>query len=352
MVDQVFILGTGRCGSTLLSDMLRLHPGVASISEFFSFITDLGCRVSASFPAGPVTGAALWDIVGTAWPRQNLMLKHDVAMEEVIYPWRSSTSRFHGETGVPAIAQVTLPHISNTPDALFDEVRAFVLQLEPAPIGTQYQRLFEWLATRMGATSWVERSGGGLRIAKRLIAHFPQARFIHLVRDGRNTALSMSRHLGFRMVFASFQMMETLGVDPFESRDRRWEEDMADDLAALLPERFTRQAFLDFETPSPLCGHYWSGEVMEGLKALAALPAERVMTLRYEDFLAAPKESCRQLIGFIQPGTDAEEWVTRAAALVGSGRSAWQHLDAKTQKQLEHACQPGLEALRQVGVSW
>lgn len=352
MVDQVFVIGTGRCGSTLLSDMLRLHPDVASLSEFFSFVSDLGCRVAATFPPGKVSGAALWEIIATAWPRQNLMLQHDVAMEEVVYPWKDPSARFQAHPGVPAIAQVTLPHFSPTPDLLFDPLREFVLSLEPAPIGVQYQRLFAWLASLNGSQVWVERSGGSLRIVRRLLEHFPQARFVHLVRDGRNTALSMSRHMGFRMVLASFQMMESLGVDPFESSDRRWEEDMADDVAAILPEHFNQSAFLAFKTPPPLCAHYWSGEVKEGLKALEGLSTDRLLHLRYEDFLAQPVESCRQLIGFIRRGEVDEAWVARASALVGKGRSSFQHLDTRARVELERASQPGFEALAAAGLLW
>jgi hypothetical protein len=31
----VFVVSTGRCGSTMLSNMLRLNPGILSLSEFF-----------------------------------------------------------------------------------------------------------------------------------------------------------------------------------------------------------------------------------------------------------------------------------------------------------------------------
>lgn len=351
-MDPIFIIGTGRCGSTLLSDMLSTHPKAVSISEFFSFVTDLGCRVDASFPAGDVTGEAFWKLIASPHPRQNLMIQHQVVMDEVLYPWQSEQARFRAPAGVPAICQITLPHLTDTPDALYDVVEAFVLRLPPAPIGQQCRTLFEWLARRAGKSAWVERSGGGLRITKRLIEHFPGARFVHIVRDGRNTALSMSRHLGFRMVFAAFQMMEMLGVDPFESSDRRWEEDLPDDLAALLPERFTREAFLAFETPSPLCGHYWAGEVMEGIRQLGSLPPERLLTLRYEDFLEAPERAVRRLDGFLFPGETHAGWIQESAARVGRGRSAWQSLSPRDRQELERACAPGFEALARHGVTW
>ena len=35
-MELTFVVGTGRCGSTLLSRLLREHPDVLSMSEFFS----------------------------------------------------------------------------------------------------------------------------------------------------------------------------------------------------------------------------------------------------------------------------------------------------------------------------
>ncbi len=158
-----------------------------------------------------------------------------------------------------------------------------------------------------------------LRIVRRAPG-LPAARFVHIVRDGRNTALSMSKHHGFRMVFAAVQLLEGLGVDPFTSDDRRWEEDLTDELAALLPERFTREAFLALSTPPPLCGHYWSGEIREGLAELSDLGPDRLLTLRYEDFLAAPAASATALIAFLRRAVDTD-WVTRAAQSARGARS-------------------------------
>lgn len=354
MVDQVFVVGTGRCGSTLVSTLLRLHPQVTSISEFMSFVSDLGCQVGTTFPEGDVDGLWLWRLISTRWPRQNLMLRHDVAMEEVLYPFRDGKHRFNGETGVPAISQVTLPHLTRDPDGWLDELEPIVKAFEPAPVGTQMRRLFEWLNGRHGGSVWVERSGGSLRIAHRLIESFPEARFLHIVRDGRGTALSMSRHRGFKMVFACFQLLESLGCDPFVSADRRWEQDLPDDLAALLPERFHRQAFLDFETPPPLCGHYWSGEIIEGLSALDRLAPERLLTLRYEDFLDAPEETIRKLIGYVlkSDGTSETAFVEQAKALVRVPTALWQNLNEGDREQLELACKPGFAALAERGWTW
>jgi hypothetical protein len=33
-----FVVSTGRCGSTMLTNMLRLNPDILSLSEFFSLL--------------------------------------------------------------------------------------------------------------------------------------------------------------------------------------------------------------------------------------------------------------------------------------------------------------------------
>ena len=112
-VSPVFVVGTGRCGSTLLSNVIRDHPALLSLSEFFAFVTDLGSRIPQAFPAGLVEASAFWSIVSTPYPKQTLMLRAGVAMDEVLYPYTSPTARFHAGTGVPALMQTTVP-ISRT----------------------------------------------------------------------------------------------------------------------------------------------------------------------------------------------------------------------------------------------
>jgi putative sulfotransferase len=57
-----FIVGTGRCGSTMLSEFLQEHDSVLSLSEFFCFATDLGGRIAYCFPSGVLDGSQLWQV--------------------------------------------------------------------------------------------------------------------------------------------------------------------------------------------------------------------------------------------------------------------------------------------------
>lgn len=346
----LLVVGTGRCGSTLLSQMLRVHPQVASISELFSFVTDLGGWIARAFPDRPIDGAQFWQVVAGRHPRQNLLLRHGLRMPEVLYP--PADRRDLVEAGVPALMLTTLPHLEDPPEPLFEALAAAMTSRPKAPVGDHYRALFGFLVARAAKQTWVERSGGTLRIVHRLLATFPEARVVHVVRDGRNTAISMSRHVGFRMALIGFQLLELLGVDPFEDDDRSEIDDLPDELAALLPENFDARAFWAYDISPSLCGHYWSGEIRDGVRVLAELPAERIMTLRYEDLLARPHDTIRRLGERLGSGQPDPAWVERAAAMVGRGSSDFRGLPERERVELERACRPGFEALAAQGIDY
>lgn len=344
MTAPVFIVGTGRCGSTLLSNLLCEHPTILSVSEFFSFTTDLGGRIARSFTAEPIDSAGFAEIACGTPPKLSLLLRHGLVMDEVLYR-PAPGGRFDAERGVPALLQTTLPHLTREPEKLFDDVTAFVATLPKAPIAEQYRALFGWLAHRFEKRLWIERSGGSLRVTRRLRSLFPEARFVHLVRDGRDCAVSMSRHYGFRMALVAAQLTEILGVDPYESPNRDAEQDLPDELVAFLPENFDAEAFRTYDMPIPLYGHYWSGECMAGALELAGLSERQLLTLRYEDVLARPEETLERLLTFIDPELVERDWLRRATASVRAPRSAFQDLPAPVLDELTEACRPGFAAL-------
>jgi putative sulfotransferase len=342
-LPPVFVVGTGRCGSTLLSRCLGAHPEVLSLSELLVFAADLGGRIEQALPEGDLDGEGLWRILGGIHPRQTLMLRHDVMMEEALYrpgPGR----RFTKESGIPAIAATTLPHLSPNPDALFDTARALCAGLPRAPAGRTYAAFLDRLRDTMGRRVWVERSGGSLRVVRRLRAMFPEARFVHIVRDGRDTALSISRHLGFRMMFAGAQLSEAMGADPYENSDRSNIASVPEPLRPLLPEHFDAAHFRAMALPPAMCGAYWSGEIAAGLRDLAGLGAGALLTLRYEDLLAHPHAMLDRFFRFVMRG---EPGVDVAALATGIRRpSADRHaLPAADAAALDEACAPGFAAL-------
>ena len=172
----------------MVSSFLRDHPQILSLSEFFSAVTDLGTLIAESIPEGSIDAEAFWRIIATPRAKQTIMHRHGLSMDEVLYRPGPGT-RFSAESGVPPLLQTTLPHLAPDHEAFFDEVRAFVLGQPVAPASTHYRRLFGWLTARFGKRAWIERSGGALRAVGRMARAFPDAKFVHLVRDGRNCAI-------------------------------------------------------------------------------------------------------------------------------------------------------------------
>jgi hypothetical protein len=350
MNKPIFIVGTGRCGSTMLSNMLRQHPYILSISELFSFVCDIGGRIPDLFPQEPIDGHRFWELISAITPRVSLALRHGVAMPEVLYPHDSPGARYSSETGVPAVLQVALPHLTDDHDALFDELREPVSSQPLAPIRAHYEHLFGWLQRRFGKRVWIERSGGAFVIIEPLYATFPDARFIHIVRDGRDTAISMREHVGFRLFLLMSMLTEMLGVDPHESTDRTNIDRVPPPLRAFLPESFDVDAFRDYRVPLALCGGLWSQQIGNGLNILGGLPTERVLTLRYEDFLTDAGTQLDRLAAFLDEEFVDKDWSARCAAGVRQPRSSWRALPEADARELTAACQPGFDLLRGAGI--
>lgn len=352
MHRPVFIVGTGRCGSTMLSNMFRRHRRIASLSEFFTMVCDIGGRIPDLFPAHEIDGEQFWELISAITPRLSLALRHGLDIPEVLYSCHSPGARYSSQSGVPVILQTTLPHLSDEPDALFDALREQLRSRPAAPIRTHYDALFGWLTQRMDKQLWVERSGGAFIIIEALHATFTDARFIHIVRDGRDTALSIREHTGFRMFILGAMLTELLGSDPYKSADRTHLERIPPPLRAFLPESFDARAFRDYRVPLDVCGGLWSQQLANGLKVLAGVPAESVLTVRYEDFLAEPLAQLDRLTRFLGDEWVDADWASACAQLVRRPRSSWRAIPEPAAGELAAACQPGFDLLRSVGIDY
>ena len=347
-----FVVGTGRCGSTMLSNMLREHPHVLSLSEFYGILVDGGGRVSETFCAAPIDGRHFWDMVAAIAPFTSFALQQRIPCDEWLYPCDAPGARFSSQTGVPAILVTALPHLTGDFDALFDTLREEVIRWPIASMGEQYQRLFGWLAEHFGKRLWVERSGAGLSMIEPLLSTFPGGRFVHVVRDGRDAALSMREHLLLRVYFVMSSLAQFLGVDPIESPGRTCIDRVPEELRPFLPERFDADSFRAFRVPLMVCSEFWTQQIVSGLNLLRALPDGRLLTLRYEDFLFEPKKQLDALAAFLGDEFVDEEWSARCAATVRKPRSTWRDLPEAEAHALTEACRPGFEQLRAAGVRY
>ena len=72
-------------------------------------------------------------------------------------------------------------------EPLLTSIRVQTLQRPVAPVSVHVAQLFDWLRVRFERRLWIERSGGSLEYAELLRERWPNALFILLVRDGRET---------------------------------------------------------------------------------------------------------------------------------------------------------------------
>ena len=317
----------------MLSDVLNTHPGVLSLSEF---LASVGMKALAR---KRLNGKALWRICHRRSPGLKAMLAGE-GRDKALYPFDSPQARFSPHN-IPSILCRTLPHLTSDFENLYDEMKPIVQARPQAALADQYRFMFDWLRKRFGRRVWVERSGGSLLFGRILLTLFPEARVVHLYRDGRDTALSMSQHPAFKAGPMIVQRLQRLGVDPYGGDPLR---DLG--VFTLLMLRFVNMKKIVRQAAGPEgCGDMWSRMIVSSQAYLSSLPSERLLPLRYEDVLQRPREKLRELIEFIDPSLASDAWLDEAARIPRANPSRFLSLDPETRQRLTDACAPGLEAL-------
>ncbi|WP_046732168.1 sulfotransferase family protein [Streptomyces humi] len=338
MRSLTFVIGTGRSGSTALSRILNAHPDVLSLNEFMASVGD------AAFPEGRVSGAEFWQALFRPAPHFERMIRSGLPMPEFLYTRRPG--RYTAETtGIPALSLMVLPHLTDDPDGLLDELGAAVARWPERTAAEQHRALFDLLCARFGRTAVVERSGYSTGWAPGLRAAFPHAKFVHLFRDGPDCALSMSRHPGYRTISLLREIKERAGIGSFADLTDEHVRALPADLAPLLSERFDPALVRDRAIPLRTFGTLWSELVTEGTRFLARLPAAQSGTLSYENLLDHPDEELTRLAEFI--GVDPQpHWLRSAVALLDhSRRGSARRLPGTELAELTESCAPGTRVL-------
>jgi hypothetical protein len=327
-VDR-FIVGTGRCGSTLLSRMLAENPAVLSVFEFFN-----GLDVQRRFRPEPVPGAELADLISAEQPFLTAVMRRGYEVPEVIYPFGEG-ARYRRGDPLPWALVGMLPRLSPDPDRLYDEVIAFARALPSQPLAAHYHALFDWLAARLGRGFWIERSGSSIDYLGALVDLFPAARFVHIHRDGPEAALSMREHHAYRLPIS---VMYDVPVDGGERVSQLGplalhEAPRADDaISRILASR----------PPAEFFGRYWTDQLVRGFGALPRIHADRYLAVRFEDLIDKPREVLAAIGDFFAFGADRDGWTARAAGLVRSAPPArFGSLAADERAALAQACRVG-----------
>ena len=326
-VMERFVVGTGRCGSTLLSLMLAEHRDVVSIHEFFTGL-DWGTR----FTPGMVDADALVDVIGAHQQVTTDVLARGYTSDEIQYPLDDPAVRYQRGDEIPWLLVSMIPRLSQMnpqvrpPDDLFDALITEARARPAAEMRDHYRHLFDWLVEEAGGSIWVERSGSSVDYLGDLIDLFPDGRYVHIHRDGREAALSIRDHPFFRLAVAMlFDLMP--------------DTDDEEELIRLL-----------IETPPPVetVGAFWSNQVTAGHDALPPLAADQFHEVRFEDLVTDPVPVLEGIADFFDLPDDPTFAVRASEMTRGLPPARFPLLSAEDQNLLADACRPGQELLGQI----
>jgi putative sulfotransferase len=306
--DGALILCTGRCGSTVVADVLADHPDTMPLMEFFY------AQFQTGIPEGTPTGEEFWSLLNRPWRSLNTMVSLGRVPAELRY-------KADDPANMPEMSGLlgfTLPAITDEPDKLLAQLGELVPEFPAQPAGAHYRRLFELLCELSGRDRWVEKSAGSCMHAAELGEMFPDAKMVYLVRDCVDVATSMTYHPMFQLAELRVELMFRAGVDPYVPEFTMPEEGFDPELDYLLPERLTTDT-LDARAGSQdsllrLAGMQ-AVMARKAEEALATKPEEQVLRMRYEDLLDNPYEELDRLGRFLEL-PEVEEWARRSAARI------------------------------------
>lgn len=243
MSTIVFIVGAGRSGTTLLYKLLALHPEVR-------VITNYDVRLGRWSPAGvmlraanrfPKIKKAVWFQAGGAAHFQHGLRR--------VFPIPVEGELIYSRCGVP----LARPGEPNAPKEVIECLHGE----------------FSRLRKSSGASVFVTKRTANNRRLHWLRQAFPDARFIHLVRDGRDVAFSLSQV--------------------------RWWQESPVWWAGLRPGELEAEGW----DPLKICARNWIEDVQAVQQGLEGLDPEQRFVLRYEQLLEGWEESLTGVCDFL-----------------------------------------------------
>ncbi|MBJ3776960.1 sulfotransferase family protein [Acuticoccus mangrovi] len=330
----VFFVSTGRSGSTLVSNILRDHPDILSISELLST-----AGPHAFYPPR-VRGTEFWR--NLTEPRRIVYFSVPPASQEFLYNL-NETSRYTRET-LPPISTITLPHLTDKPDTLLDELSQEIRTSNKRPINEQYQILFNFLCQKYNRPLWIERSAMSILMVKSIYRLFPDAKIVHIIRDGRDVALSMSEHPAFRILTRLNERLSKFGLHLLAPKGGYGASRFYSLGDRLLESLFPYDIYASKNLRPQKTASLWNQMVAIGEAQLSKINPGQKFTLRYEDVTSDPYNTIKGLVDFM--GLRApSDWLRSAIQRPKPRASRFAILPDWKREAIQSACAPSLQRL-------
>lgn len=273
ITKPIFILGSGRSGTTILYNLLSIHPDVC----WFSVLTDMHY----------------------AWPQ--LSVFHRVLDIPVVGQWlKHQIGR--SDTHTYSLYPVEGEGIYHTL-CRFEQHKK-TTETSPGPAKLElFKRSVQTHLQYTGKPRFINKQTANTQRIALMRKLFPDAYWIHIIRDGRAVANSLSR-----VEWWPNTRLWWLGKTP-----REWNPDG------------TRWLTLGAK--------HWQKNVTE-IRSHAARLKPNYLEIRYEDLVRNPRNVIRQILRCTRL-TPYESYLTMLPASLGDGNAKWRtSLSEKDQKLL------------------
>ncbi len=151
-----------------------------------------------------------------------------------------------------------------------------------------YRQVYAWLLRLQGEPdrTFCEKTPGNCFIVPFLLRTFPQAKFIHIIRDGRDSAVSLAARPWYQNASTGRGLRDPDGYLCGPGR-RFWVE----------PDRVH-----EYENTNDRhrCIWLWRRYLEEALAGCENVPAEQLHEVRYEDLVEEPRPQAEAIAGFLR----------------------------------------------------
>ena len=263
-----FLVGAGRSGTTLLQKLLCLHPQIAYISNYenrFAWFPD-GLAGGAIATRLPAKLGAWFDQGGNAYFVGRPWFKK-------IFPTPHEGESVFESCGVPLF-----PAADYVPDTATSAC---------------LRRRFEQIRTRAHAAVFLSKRTANNRRIRLLSSIFPAARYVHLIRDGRDVTQSLAT------------------VEWWDNHTVWWD--------GRTPLEMERAG----EPRLSICARNWVREVQELQVGLARIDPARILALRFEELLTDPVRHLERVVNFLGVSFSAEYRDAIQSLNLQPARSRW-----------------------------
>ncbi|MBP7216032.1 MAG: sulfotransferase [Candidatus Omnitrophica bacterium] len=274
-----FVVGTGRCGTRMLRDILNLHSSIYIPHETH------------------------W--IPTMYNFFGLTVNRFEAYKDIL-------ERTYHVTGIRTIDRIMQ-------DFTIEKAEFYqTLELEVAGKGgvsvVGFNQAFYQYCSRLKQKSIcgdkTPEFGFYMTLLQQL---WPSTRFIHIVRDGRDVALSMSKHAGFqRMVALRINNWCPVGFNGyyriFDHKDRK---------GALSALSFLSGLAMIKRPEVPLTEYIrlWESRLTRILDESSRLRPGSYLEVKYEDLLKEPKRAISRIAAFLSLSV-SPEWISAAESII------------------------------------